>query len=175
VAKAAPPASSGLEPPASADPRAPKPLPDLDEAHIWGEVPKKLRDLLATVDAGEALSSTDIKYIHEYDKKHAGDPRGHVVLARSHLNHSWAKDALAEYAGAIRLNPDIRADPRVLEDLLTLVTQGWHAASDLIEREYGRLAQPAIAGRLEKVGMDRIAESRLERLRERIDGGAGEE
>jgi hypothetical protein len=143
---------------------APSP-PRIDAEELWAEVPKLLKASLDAVNKGMPLSRRTLAYVHQYNRDNLGDPRGHLVLARSHLNNGFRKNALNEYAAAIKLNPDVRVDPRMLDDLLKLVSQGSRPAADLVRDAYGREALEALDGSLARTGVNRSAQGHLQRLR----------
>jgi serine/threonine-protein kinase len=130
-------------PPAASSPRPPA-------ANPWATVPAELGRYLTKVNRGRALEKRELAKVHQYNGKHPGDPRGHLLLARSHLRRRWVKDATSELAIAYKLDPGARGDPRLLPDLLTLVQLGSVDAPRLVGEIFGKEAIPALEALLSR-------------------------
>lgn len=154
----------------SAMPARPSGPPAITEQELWSNLPKMLLASRDAVNRGTPLSRPTMTYVHKYNADHRGDPRGHLILARSHMNRGWRKDAINEYAIAFKLNPAVRADPTVLGDLIRLVIRGSHTAADLIRKAYGPSAVDAVDEALRETTIDRVAAERLRELRDDLKG-----
>lgn len=136
----------------------------------WVGAPAELLRLSSKVNHGRFFDKREIKTLHQYNAKHQSDPRGHLLLARSHLRRRWIKDAASEYASAYQVDPNAAGDPRMLPDLLTLIGLGSSEASRLIMEAYGRDAEAAVARELAKKTLKPDQRTRLERFHQEIAG-----
>lgn len=169
AASAAPvPSAAPLDQPAAASSAPRPPLHD-----PWVGAPPELLRLSSKVNHGRFFDKRDTKTIHQYNAKHASDPRGHLLLARSHLRRRWIKDATSEYASAYEVDHNAAGDPRMLPDLLTLIGLGSTEAPKLVMEAYGKDAEAALARELAKKTLKPDHRARLERFRYEITGKPG--
>lgn len=163
VASESPPA-----PRASFDPRVPGPPP---LRNPWARgIPAELRGIRKAVLGGGVGDERTAVMLRAYNQAHPGDPRGHLLLARMYMNRNWSKDAVAQYASALREDLSARGAPEVLETLLDVVAAGktaHAAAANLIVRAYGSEALSRLDRQLKRSpGAD--ATTRLRALRARL-------
>jgi serine/threonine-protein kinase len=152
-------APSAAAPEATPPPRPLGPAPD-----PWATVPRDLVRLVSKVNHGQGLSKREISSVHQFNAKRPDDPRGHLVLARGYLNRRWLKDAVNEYAVAMKVNEGARGDPRMLRDLIRIVEFGSSEGERLVREIYGSAALvPIDRALLESPNPE--AKERLERLR----------
>jgi hypothetical protein len=99
---------------------------------------------VAKVNRGRALEKRELSQVHRFNGKNPTDPRGHLVLARSHMRRRWARDAASEFAIAYKIDPACRGDPHMLRDLIAITQLGASEAANLVALAYGKEALPAI-------------------------------
>jgi hypothetical protein len=88
-------------------PDAPAPRRVRSVQELWSGAPKVFVAALDAAERGIPLSKKTILYVHEFNGKNPGDPRGHLLFAHSYMVKGWRKDATNEYAIAYKLNPDV--------------------------------------------------------------------
>ncbi len=131
----------------------------------WSSTPPELARLIPKANRARGLDKKDVLAVHQYNAKHVGDPRGHLLLARSYVVRKWFKDALNEYAIALKVDDGSRGDPRMLRDLLTMVEFGSTEAQHLVVHEFGSDAVPAIVRALAGHLPNPESKALLEKLR----------
>jgi serine/threonine-protein kinase len=162
-------ATSGAAASATAPP-SPPPAPLGPAPDPWASIPRDLAKLFSRVNHGKGLEKKEILSIHQYNAKHPDDPRGHLVLARGYLNRKWLKDSANEYAIAYKVDAGARGDPRMVRDLVSLVSYGSAEAERLVREIYGEAALPAIDKALAGPHPTPEAKARLERFRAELRG-----
>jgi len=169
-----PPAVARDAPGAPDDVPKPTPADRVPPANPWVSTPPELARLLPKATRSRGLDKREIVRVHEFNARHPGDPRGHLLLARSYVTRRWFKDAISEYQIALKMSDASRGDPRMLRDLLTMVELGSAEAGKLVVHTFGETAVSAIdhalAGRQPNPG----AKELLEKLRrEAVSSGEG--
>jgi hypothetical protein len=148
-------------------PRPPGP-PTITAAELWKGAPKVLIAGRDAADQGIPLSRRTTAYIHKFNGENPGDPRGHLILARSHLSRGWRKDVLREYAIAYKLNPDVRVEPRMLEDIMKLVVKGSSTAEQFLKEAYGADAIGPVDRAIKDAAPNLAEVERLQKLRSEL-------
>jgi serine/threonine protein kinase len=107
---------------------------------LSGDLPPPLEVLFPRVVAGEALSTRERHLVERYASEHREDPRPHILLARDFMARGWSSDTIARYREAFAVDPECRADARMLSDLLDLSTRqtSGPSAAQAVARIYGR-------------------------------------
>ena len=82
--------------------------------------------------------------LHQYNAKHVGDARGHLLLARAYTSRKWFKDAVSECAIAVKVDDGARGDPRMLRDSAHPRRVRSAEAAPLVVDVYGGDALPAV-------------------------------
>ena len=127
--------------------------------------PPALRRLRTRIDAGQRGDERMLRELRRYNREHADDPRGHLLLARLFVTRrAWDEVAL-QYQLALGRDPSSCGDPRMLPNLLSAAGRPASSARalELIRVSYGREALDAIArARLSTRSPDERA--RLDRL-----------
>lgn len=129
------------------------------------ETPQELRKLRNKIDAGQRGDERMLGVLRRYNREHADDPRGHLLLARLFTNRGAWNEVVAQYELAFGCDASSRGDPRMLSDLLRAVGREVSSAraSALVRVIYGREALDAIARARararqdERVRLDRLA------------------
>jgi eukaryotic-like serine/threonine-protein kinase len=134
-------------------------------------VPSELQAIRRQLDAGRAPSQHADRTLRAFARRDPKDPRPHLLLARTYLARGWRSDAIERFEQAYAADPNAKADPHMLTDLLGLVK---HAAvtvraSRAIQTIYGRDAIGAIDAKRAKPGIGPDESARLLRLRESLE------
>jgi hypothetical protein len=181
VAEAPPPVDADRTQPAPA-PRAPAVAPQAPATprkrvfpDDWfdADTPPLLADAFErTAGRRRRLDPRVAIEIYHYAKAHPDDARAPLVMGYDSMNRGWMEMGLDHYIKAYRAEPDIRRDPRMLEDLLDVAQVSFYhdKAVDAIDEIYGVEALEAVERRLAharetgEVG----AVAQLEKLREAL-------
>lgn len=83
-------------------------------------------------------------------KEHPEDGRPQLVLAFDAVNRAWYEHAVGHYEKALRADPQLRHEPRVLPDLLEMAAMGLYhdKAASVIVEAYGQDALAALDERM---------------------------
>jgi hypothetical protein len=152
-----------------APPPAPKPRSAAKDP--WRlAVPKELRSLRSAIRAGARGSDQTIAQLRRYNREHASDPRGHLLLAGLYLNREWRADAINQYSLAYQIDPSSRGAPEMLANPLAMIVRGTavSSAERLIEQVYRREALASIERALRARDTDARAKTRLTNLKARL-------
>lgn len=159
------PSAAAPEPAPPASPSAPEGPVKGPAPNPWATTPRELSSLVSKVNRGKNLEKKEMLRVHEFNAKRPDDPRGHLLLARAYTNRHWYKDAVNEYAIALKVSDNARGDPRMLTDLVRIVQFGSAEAERLVRETYGDLARPTVDKAILSVSANPEAKSRLEKLR----------
>jgi eukaryotic-like serine/threonine-protein kinase len=151
----APAAASAATPPAPAAPSPP----------LWSRIPQPIGRYHRIVETSRPLTKAEMKAVHKYNAAHLDDPRGHLILARSHMRRGWRRDAFVAYQGAFKTSPRAREDVHMLPDLISLVAHGMRDGPELVKAAYGKGALEAVERALGQRHPAPQAARRLEDLR----------
>jgi hypothetical protein len=108
--------------------------------------------------------------LRRYNREHATDPRGNLLLAKLYLNREWRPDAVNQFSLAYQRDASSRGAPEMLSALVSCVVQGAASqeAGRLIAVAYGREATAAIDRALRAHKNDLRVTARLTSLRARL-------
>jgi len=97
------------------------------------------------------------------------DARIPAALGHVYARLGWPKPELDAYADALRLDPELRHQPVLIDDLVDLLESrsAWSSAARIIERELGDAAGPALQHMAEH-HPDSIVRGRAARLVQRL-------
>jgi hypothetical protein len=84
------------------------------------------------------------------------------------LSRGWRKDVLREYAIAYKLNPDVRVEPRMLEDIMKLVVKGSSTAEQFLKEAYGADAIGPVDRAIKDAAPNLAEVERLQKLRSEL-------
>jgi eukaryotic-like serine/threonine-protein kinase len=160
---AAPSAPAPVKAPTMPPPASPRGPP------LWSKIPRALARYRRTVETSRPLTKKETTAVHQYNAAHVEDPRGHLILARSHLRQGWRRDAFNAYRGAHKTSPRAREDPHMLPDLIGLVAHGVRDAPAFVTEVYGRDALAAVEQALRLRQPTSAARERLQGLREELE------
>ncbi|MFW6067923.1 MAG: hypothetical protein ACOC97_06270, partial [Myxococcota bacterium] len=137
-----------------------------------GDVPPALAAVRAKVEAGERLSSGELREIRAYAREHEDDPRPHLLSGHAYFERRWRSDALERYLLAHRVAPQrAGGDPRMLANLVAMAAAppplGTKAA-DALKKVYGPEATDAVDAALDRGDLAPGQERRLRDLRESL-------
>jgi len=109
-------------------------------------LPDPIRDVYEQLEAGRGQWRQHTSTISHYQNDHPDDPRAALLLGRIYSDeHLWGP-ALNEYGMAYSIDPTVRGDPHMREDVIRIArVQAEHAsASALIQQAYGAEAAQMI-------------------------------
>jgi hypothetical protein len=143
VSGVAPPQAGAGSPP-YATPTATR---DLARDPWRAPAPPALRRLRTRIDAGQRGDERVLRELRRYNREHADDPRGHLLLARLFVNRGAWDEVAVQYQLALARDPSSRGDPRMLPDLVSATARPASSAraQELVRKTYGREALEAIA------------------------------
>jgi hypothetical protein len=103
-------------------------------------------------------------------RTHPGDARPHLPFARAYDRIGWREAVLQRYTRAHQEDPESRGDPRMLRDLLRLVTEQpvGGSAARVTATIYDQQALPAIDRVIAALESRPDAVLRVQWVRERI-------
>jgi serine/threonine-protein kinase len=136
LASAIPPATSGPDP--------------------WAtDVPRELRGIRDRLLAGRTVPPSSDTPLRRYGVRNR-DARAFVLIGRIYVARGWRSDGIEAYQEAVAMNPAVRADPWMLEDLVALVADAStsRAAGRALASIYGAEAVPAIERALADPDLD---------------------
>lgn len=162
---AAPSSIAPAEPAPSAPEKVPAPSARAPARDPWVTTPPELARLVPRASRPRGFDRREILALHQYNAKHPTDPRGHLLLARAYTSRKWFKDAVSEYAIAVKVDESARGDPRMQRDLIKLVEFGAPEAARLVADVYGETAVAAVDRALAGHLPNPAAKVHLERLR----------
>ena len=122
---------------------------------------------MARANKTRGFDKRDMRALHQYNGRHPGDPRGHILLARGYLSRRWIRDAANEYAIALKVSDMTRGDPHLLPDLIRIVEFGSDQGVELVVEVFGKEALPAVDRALETQSRPEV-KARLSHLRDEI-------
>jgi hypothetical protein len=132
-------------------------------------LPKELKALRGVAAAGARGNDHAIASLRRYNREHASDTRGHLILANLYFNREWRGDALNQYEVAYQIDPSVRGANDMLSNLIAMYARGGFGELErFIERAYRSEALPAIARSLRSHRDDARAVTRLSALRARL-------
>jgi hypothetical protein len=123
------------------------------------------------LNSGGAWDDRTISALRAYAQGNREDPRPHVLMGRMYSARGWRRDALERYTLAHQLDPEIRHDPAMRNDMVRAVLDGAignRALGDTV-RMYGSEAIPEVDLVLTDPMLDERERSRLQTLRERLE------
>jgi tRNA A-37 threonylcarbamoyl transferase component Bud32 len=154
----------------AANPNVPRPA----AKNPWsrGSLPKELRDLRKVIVSGSRGTDRMIINLRKYNREHATDPRGHLLLAGLFLNRDWRNDALNQYSIAYQRDPSSRGAPEMMPALINCIVQGQvvSEAEKLLVGIYGKEAIAAVDRAVRAHASDARLVARLQALRARLKG-----
>jgi serine/threonine-protein kinase len=90
----------------------------------WADpLPPELEPFHRRLVAGERLRTSELGPLFSYVRTHPGDARPHLLFAWAYDRLGWREAVLQRYTRAHQEDPESRGDPRMLRDLLRLVTE----------------------------------------------------
>jgi serine/threonine-protein kinase len=133
-------------------------------------VPDSLAEVHAAVSRGEDVDESGIRTLRQYAADHREDPRPWLLLGHVYVQREWYADALEAYEQALRIDPDARLDPRMIEGFVTLLAQRRQAEKSLAvaRRFYGNDLLASIDARLRSGAMPNAEAARLRQAREHL-------
>lgn len=171
------PEDDGLADPPVPDtpsPAAPPPEPEAGAASSLFDAPAP--ELISKgyefASRGQRLRATKVKAIFDYGQEHPDDARPSLILAIDSLNRGWHGFAAKHYLKAYQKDPRVRDEPRMFEDLLSMVGKSRDAApaADAIVEIFGPEALPEVENGLAEATAqgDRYRAEQLRELKERL-------
>jgi tetratricopeptide (TPR) repeat protein len=104
-------------------------------------------------------------------KAHPRDARIPAALGHVYAELGWPKQTLDAYRDALRLDPELRSQPVLIEDVTALLESKstWTIANRMIERDLGEAAVPALR-EMSEHHPDSIVRGRAARLVAKLSG-----
>ena len=133
-------------------------------------IPRELKSLRKALQRGERGNDRTISTLRRYNREHAEDPRGHLLLAQLYSNRDWRADVLNQLTTAYQRDPGSRGAPEMLGKLVDLVAQGPVSAeaAAFIRTAYGAEAVAALERASHLPRYDAEAVARLQTLRQQL-------
>ncbi|UJR82953.1 serine/threonine-protein kinase [Sandaracinus amylolyticus] len=135
-------------------------------------IPPELAALRARIlDAPALPAPIDLRRVASYARQTSSDARAIVLLAHGYVRIRWMDDALERYDEAHRIDPSLRGDPLMQQNLVALSISPvvGARASALLTTIYGREALVAVDAALASPALDERGRARLRALRDAID------
>ncbi len=153
------------------------PPSDRPEAHDpWANPPPEpLRPFLRMVEEGHVFSDrTEIRPLYALAHEMEGDPRPRLLLGHLFFARGWITEGIRRYELAIEMDPSVRGDRRMLENLVDAASREsvGDRAAGAIEAIYGVEAVPALQAAIDEHEGQALAQLRLVELRDRLVAAA---
>ena len=136
------------------------------------ELPSEIRSIGERVLAGRTMPDSQYRVLNRWAREHTDDVRGPLLIAHGHMNGRYLSGALPIYFEILPRRPEVRGDPRILPDLLELVSargDEYHIpAATLVADTYGSEATDAIVDLLQEERLQPYTREHLLALDARI-------
>ncbi len=133
--------------------------------------PEPLRPYLRMVEEGHVFQDrSEIGPLFALAQQMEGDPRPRLLMGHLFFARGWMTEGIRRYELAVRMDPSVRGDRRVLENLVAAAAREALAerAANAIATIYGVEAVPALQAAIDEREGQPIAQLRLVELRDRI-------
>lgn len=146
--------SSSIAIPIRSDARVPpEPGDPFATAMFDGEAVELLNDARLRVSRGARMPASMKLALYRYGKEHPEDARPQLLLAFEETRLEWWRAAIGHYERALAADPRTRSNPKVLPDLLRMIsTRERDRAAEAIRKHYGGEAKPAIEAAIRAAG-----------------------
>lgn len=135
---------------------------------VEDDTPYLVMELLEGQTKGARGSDALVANVRRYNREHASDVRGHLLLGSLYANREWRADALTQFQIAYQIDPSSRGAPEMLPTLIAMVARGSGAAIRFIESAYRGEALAAVNKAMRTHRDDSRALARLANLRARL-------
>lgn len=133
--------------------------------------PEPLRPYLRMVEEGHVFEDrSEIGPLFALAQQMDGDPRPRLLMGHLFFARGWMTEGIRRYEMAVRLDPSVRGDRRVLENLVAAAARESlsERASTAIDTIYGVEAVPALQAAIDEREGQALAQLRLVELRDRL-------
>ncbi len=138
----------------------------------WAEPPPEpLTPFLRMVEEGHVFEDqSELRQLFLLAREMEDDARPRLLLGHLFIAKGWVGPGIRRYELALQLDPSVRGDPRLLANVVDAAARETthERAVQLIERNYGHEALPAVEAKIVELEGDAVPQLRLVRLRDRL-------
>jgi hypothetical protein len=145
--------------------------PVVDPVDLWaGPMPRELARARAALEGGREMRSGTERTLKRYTSRHRDDARGFLLLAHGYYSRGWRPDAIERYERAFEIDPNVRHDQQMRDNLVRLAGHGnvGLQAQRLVRTIYAAEARAHIDRILAEGRLDRDDQQRLIAFRDTL-------